>query len=198
MIVSAPIPRRVIASASLTWCVHDRGPRRVGAAALAAMALAVLGIPAVSRARGDAVVERQILVGALRRRQDGHQRRRRPGRTHLQRRLRLRDVVSSPRDASLRPPIGPIPKNPTLPQPSHYVWDGTRWVEHFDFQWDCYRGEGIPKSGHPRDRGRSTPRVRRIASRHLAHRYRAAARVVEPWRMWAARFGPGESGRPSD
>ena len=40
---------------------------------------------------------------------------------------------------------GPAPKNPTLPQPSHYTWDGTRWVEHFDFQWDCYMGEGVPK-----------------------------------------------------
>lgn len=39
---------------------------------------------------------------------------------------------------------GPVPKNPTLPQPSHYAWDGARWVEHFDFQWDCYRGEGVP------------------------------------------------------
>ncbi|BBX42502.1 hypothetical protein [Mycobacterium simiae] len=44
---------------------------------------------------------------------------------------------------------GPVPKNPTLPQPSHYAWDGTRWVERFDFQWDCYRGEGIPKIWAP-------------------------------------------------
>lgn len=44
---------------------------------------------------------------------------------------------------------GPVPKNPTLPQPSHYVWDGTRWVEHFDFQWDCYMGEGNPKVWAP-------------------------------------------------
>jgi hypothetical protein len=44
---------------------------------------------------------------------------------------------------------GPTPKNPTLPQPSHYVWDGTRWVEHFDFQWDCYMGEGNPKVWAP-------------------------------------------------
>lgn len=44
---------------------------------------------------------------------------------------------------------GPAPKNPTLPQPSHYIWDGTRWVEHFDFQWDCYMGEGAPKVWSP-------------------------------------------------
>jgi hypothetical protein len=44
---------------------------------------------------------------------------------------------------------GPTPKNPTLPQPSHYAWDGGRWVEHFDFQWDCYMGEGVPKVWAP-------------------------------------------------
>ena len=44
---------------------------------------------------------------------------------------------------------GPTPKNPTLPTPSHYTWDGARWVEHFDFQWDCYMGEGVPKVWAP-------------------------------------------------
>ncbi|KAA1249377.1 hypothetical protein F0Q45_15520 [Mycobacterium simiae] len=44
---------------------------------------------------------------------------------------------------------GPTPKNPTLPQPSHYAWDGTRWVEHFDFQWDCFMGDGVAKVWAP-------------------------------------------------
>lgn len=44
---------------------------------------------------------------------------------------------------------GPAPKNPTLPQPSHYTWDGTKWVERFDFQWDCYMGEGVSKVWAP-------------------------------------------------
>jgi len=44
---------------------------------------------------------------------------------------------------------GPTPKNPTLPRPSHYAWDGTKWVEHFDFQWDCYMGDGVPKVWAP-------------------------------------------------
>jgi hypothetical protein len=44
---------------------------------------------------------------------------------------------------------GPTPKNPTLPQPSHYIWDGGRWVEHFDFQWDCYLGDGVAKVWAP-------------------------------------------------
>ena len=44
---------------------------------------------------------------------------------------------------------GPTPKNPTLPQPSHYTWDGAKWVEVFEFQWDCYMGEGVPKVWAP-------------------------------------------------
>ena len=44
---------------------------------------------------------------------------------------------------------GRAPKNPTLPTPSHYTWDGSRWVEHFDFQWDCYMSEGVPKVWAP-------------------------------------------------
>lgn len=44
---------------------------------------------------------------------------------------------------------GPAPKNPTLPQPSHYTWDGAKWVERFDFQWDCYMGEGVQKVWAP-------------------------------------------------
>ncbi len=44
---------------------------------------------------------------------------------------------------------GPVPKNPTLPQPSHYTWDGAKWVEVFEFQWDCYMGEGVPKVWAP-------------------------------------------------
>lgn len=44
---------------------------------------------------------------------------------------------------------GPTPKNPTLPQPSRYTWDGAKWVERFDFQWDCYMGEGVSKVWAP-------------------------------------------------
>lgn len=40
---------------------------------------------------------------------------------------------------------GPKPKNLTLPQPPQYTWDGTRWVHVYDWQWDCYMGEGVPK-----------------------------------------------------
>jgi hypothetical protein len=30
-----------------------------------------------------------------------------------------------------------------------YAWDGAKWVEHFDFQWDCYMGEGVAKVWAP-------------------------------------------------
>lgn len=44
---------------------------------------------------------------------------------------------------------GPKPKNPTLPQPPRYTWDGARWVHPYDWQWDCYMGDGIPKVWAP-------------------------------------------------
>lgn len=44
---------------------------------------------------------------------------------------------------------GPKPNNPTISEPSHYNWDGSRWVERFDFQWDCYMGEGVSKVWAP-------------------------------------------------
>lgn len=44
---------------------------------------------------------------------------------------------------------GPKPKNPTLPLPPQYTWDGQRWVHIYDWQWDCYMGEGIPKVWAP-------------------------------------------------
>ena len=44
---------------------------------------------------------------------------------------------------------GPKPANPTLPQPASYTWDGTSWVHPYDWQWDCYQGEGVPKVWAP-------------------------------------------------
>ncbi len=32
---------------------------------------------------------------------------------------------------------GPAPKNPTVPQPVQFTWDGSAWTQHSDFQWDC-------------------------------------------------------------
>ncbi|MFI8566702.1 hypothetical protein ACIGGF_09085 [Rhodococcus sp. NPDC078407] len=41
---------------------------------------------------------------------------------------------------------GPPPANESLQnRPIDYIWDGTSWVHTYDWVWDCYRGEGVPK-----------------------------------------------------
>ncbi|WP_163766650.1 hypothetical protein [Mycolicibacterium parafortuitum] len=40
---------------------------------------------------------------------------------------------------------GPAPSNPTIPQPSRYTWDGRQWVFNYNWQWECFRGEGLPR-----------------------------------------------------
>ncbi len=32
---------------------------------------------------------------------------------------------------------GPPPRNPTVPQPIQFTWDGSSWTQSSDFQWDC-------------------------------------------------------------
>ena len=32
---------------------------------------------------------------------------------------------------------GPAPRNPTVPQPVQFTWDGSSWRQVSDFQWDC-------------------------------------------------------------
>jgi hypothetical protein len=32
---------------------------------------------------------------------------------------------------------GPPPRNPTVPQPVRFTWDGSSWTQATDFQWDC-------------------------------------------------------------
>lgn len=44
---------------------------------------------------------------------------------------------------------GPRPTNPTIPQPLRYVWDGSRWMQSYDWQWDCFMGDGVPKEWAP-------------------------------------------------
>lgn len=44
---------------------------------------------------------------------------------------------------------GPKPQNPTLPQPPRYTWDGQKWVHVYDWQWDCYQGDGVAKVWAP-------------------------------------------------
>lgn len=44
---------------------------------------------------------------------------------------------------------GPAPSNPTIPQPQRYTWDGTQWVFIYNWQWECYRGEALPRQFAP-------------------------------------------------
>ena len=44
---------------------------------------------------------------------------------------------------------GPRPTNPTVPLPERYTWDGTRWASIYDWQWDCFVGDGFPKVWSP-------------------------------------------------
>jgi hypothetical protein len=41
---------------------------------------------------------------------------------------------------------GPRPANPTLPLPPRYTWNGSTWMHIYEWQWDCYMGEGVPKA----------------------------------------------------
>lgn len=41
---------------------------------------------------------------------------------------------------------GPPPANESLQnRPIDYIWDGTSWVHTYDWVWDCFKGEGVPK-----------------------------------------------------
>lgn len=44
---------------------------------------------------------------------------------------------------------GPRPDNPTLPLPPQYTWNGATWVHIYEWQWDCFMGEGVPKVWSP-------------------------------------------------
>lgn len=37
---------------------------------------------------------------------------------------------------------GPAPRNPTVPQPVQFTWDGSSWSQVNDFQWDCLMPDG--------------------------------------------------------
>ena len=44
---------------------------------------------------------------------------------------------------------GPAPSNPTIPQPVRYTWDGSRWQYSYNWQWECFRGAGVPSEYSP-------------------------------------------------
>ena len=44
---------------------------------------------------------------------------------------------------------GPAPSNPTIPQPIRYTWEGSRWQYSYNWQWECFRGDGLPREYAP-------------------------------------------------
>ena len=65
---------------------------------------------------------------------------------------------------------GPPPRNPTVPQPVQFTWDGSSWTQVSDFQWDCMMPDDHdPMESGPSRRALHAP-TRRITFRHHAHR----------------------------
>jgi hypothetical protein len=54
---------------------------------------------------------------------------------------------------------GPPPKNPTIPQPTQFTWDGSSWTQNFDFQWDCSMPDGTIQWNPARGDVRYTPQA---------------------------------------
>lgn len=44
---------------------------------------------------------------------------------------------------------GPAPGNPTIPQPTKYTWNGSDWVNKYEWAWDCFLGAGYQKVWSP-------------------------------------------------
>ena len=40
---------------------------------------------------------------------------------------------------------GPAPSNPTIPQPTRYTWNGKQWVFNYNWMWECFRGDDVPR-----------------------------------------------------
>jgi hypothetical protein len=52
---------------------------------------------------------------------------------------------------------GPPPRNPTVPQPIQFTWDGSSWTQVSDFQWDCMMDDGTVQWSPARADVRYTP-----------------------------------------
>jgi hypothetical protein len=50
---------------------------------------------------------------------------------------------------------GPPPGNPTIPQPTRYLWNGSEWTTSYDWLWDCYVGNPTG-TGTQKQWGRAT------------------------------------------
>ncbi len=52
---------------------------------------------------------------------------------------------------------GPAPRNPTVPQPVRFTWDGSSWTQVSDFQWECRKDDGTVEWNPARADVRYTP-----------------------------------------
>ncbi len=52
---------------------------------------------------------------------------------------------------------GPPPRNPTVPQPVQFTWDGSSWTQVSDFQWDCMMPDTSIQWSPARGETRYTP-----------------------------------------
>lgn len=52
---------------------------------------------------------------------------------------------------------GPPPRNPTVPQPVQFTWDGSSWTQTSDFQWDCMMSDETIQWNPARSDVRYTP-----------------------------------------
>jgi hypothetical protein len=52
---------------------------------------------------------------------------------------------------------GPPPRNPTVPQPVQFTWDGSSWTQVSDFQWDCMMPDATIQWNPARAEVRYTP-----------------------------------------
>ncbi|WP_167097874.1 hypothetical protein [Mycobacterium sp. DL592] len=52
---------------------------------------------------------------------------------------------------------GPAPRNPTVPQPVQFTWDGSSWTQVNNFQWECMLDDGTTQWNPARADVRYTP-----------------------------------------
>ena len=52
---------------------------------------------------------------------------------------------------------GPPPRNPTIPQPVQFTWDGSSWTQASEFQWDCMMPDTTIEWDPARSQVRYTP-----------------------------------------
>jgi hypothetical protein len=115
-------------------------------AVLAALLVAGL-VPVPSGRCRRAVVERPLSGGQLRVPEERHQLAARQPEGDLTAVYTLRHDL--PVDLCGDVVDGPAPSNPTIPQPQRYTWTGEKWSFSYNWQWECFRGDGLPRVYSP-------------------------------------------------